>query len=244
MGLSIADQNGDGLPDLMVSGWGELAMLDSDPGFGFVDLALPLGLIPNMEEGRWVAWGNAMADFDNDGIQDIFVAYGQAEDDEAAGENPEGQPDALYHGLSAGGYEQVADDWGLADLGVGRAAAPVDFNGDGWLDLLTHGHKEEPRLFMARCGEGTRVLVSVSGAPSNPFAIGARIELEAGGQTQVRWVRTMGAGFSTGLPHTQHFGLGAASQIERLTVTYPDGHTRTWTGLPANHHIHVLSPID
>jgi hypothetical protein len=244
MGLSIADQNGDTLPDLVVSGWGELALLDSDPGFGFVDLALPQGLIPNLEESRWVAWGNAVADFDNDGVQDIFVAYGQAEEDEAAGDNPASQPDALYHGLKEGGYEQVADDWGLADLGVGRAVAPVDFNGDGWLDLLTHGHKEEPRLFLARCGEAARVLVSVTGTAVNPYAIGARIEVEAGGQTQVRWVRTMGASFSTGLPHTQQFGLGSTTQIDRLTVIYPDGQSRTWTGLPANQHIHVLAPID
>jgi hypothetical protein len=235
MGLSIGELNDDGLPDLLVSGWGELALLVSDPS-GFVDLGRAAGLVPVEAERRWVAWGNALADVDNDADLDALVAYGASEDDEAAGANPADEPDGLYLNDGAGHFNEAAAAAGLDDTGVGRTFVPADLNGDGWLDIVAHGHIEPPRVYLARCGEASSTLIDLVGRPPNTGAVGARVQVEAGGRVHTRWVRVMGSGFSSGGPRQVHVGLGAAERIDRITVRWPDGSTETWLDQPAHHH--------
>jgi hypothetical protein len=57
---------------------------------------------------------------------------------------------------------------------------------------------------------------------ANTAAIGARIELEAGGRVQVRRVKTGSSYLSQG-ELTVTFGLGAAESVDSLRVLWPDG---------------------
>ena len=235
MGLATGDLNADGLPDLLVSGWGELAYLVSDPD-GYINLARAVGLVPNEAERRWVAWGNAFADIDNDTDLDVLVSYGTGEDDEAAGANPTDQPDGLYINDGDGTFTESSAAAGLDDPGIGRTMIPADLNGDGWLDLVTHGHIEVPHVYMARCGTNASALITLQGTAPNTDAVGARVQVEAEGTVHTRWVRLMGSGFSSGGPRTMHVGLGAATHIDRITVRWPDGREDAWTDLPTRHH--------
>ena len=56
----------------------------------------------------------------------------------------------------------------------------------------------------------------------NPHAIGARVTLRSG---EREWIRTVRAGRSYlgGNAPELHFGLGDATDLEELTVTWPDG---------------------
>lgn len=81
--------------------------------------------------GSGVAWG----DFDNDGLDDLFVVSGGGSlnlpDDELA-------PSVLYRNLGDGHFEKVQD---FPDLRIrGMAAAWGDYNNDGWLDLVVTGY--------------------------------------------------------------------------------------------------------
>jgi hypothetical protein len=65
--------------------------------------------------------------------------------------------------------------------------------------------------------------------PAGP--IGARVEIQAGGQRQVREV-----GLASGLPGNTtgmvHAGLGSALRAERVTVRWPDGFRQSFVDLP------------
>ncbi len=81
--------------------------------------------------GSGVAWG----DFDNDGLDDLFVV--------SAG-GPLSMPDSqlatsvLYRNLGDGHFEKVRD---FPELRIrGMAAAWGDYNNDGWLDLVITGY--------------------------------------------------------------------------------------------------------
>ena len=74
MGWGSGDINRDGLPDLAVTGWYELALLVSLPDGTWYDAALALGLVPDAQ--RVVGWGIEIADLDNDGLEDVVVAFG------------------------------------------------------------------------------------------------------------------------------------------------------------------------
>ena len=82
--------------------------------------------------GSGLAWG----DFDNDGLDDLFVVSGGGSLD-----LPESQlaPSVLYRNLGDGRFEKVQD---FPDLRIrGMGAAWGDYNNDGWLDLVVTGYE-------------------------------------------------------------------------------------------------------
>ena len=62
--------------------------------------------------------------------------------------------------------------------------------------------------------------------------------MRAGGRT---YLRDYAAGDSYGSTHDPrlHFGLGAATLAEEVTVRWPDGATRTLTNVPLRQFLHV-----
>ena len=100
--------------------------------------------------GSGVAWG----DFDNDGLEDLFVVSGGGPLDAPASQLA---PSVLYRNLGDGRFEKVKD---FPDLRIhGMGAAWGDYNNDGWLDLVVtgyntiilfrndHGHLVQDRTF-------------------------------------------------------------------------------------------------
>ena len=81
--------------------------------------------------GSGVAWG----DFDNDGLDDLFVVSGGGSLDLP---DSELAPSVLYRNLGDGRFEKVKDFSELRIRGMG--AAWGDFDNDGWLDLAVTGY--------------------------------------------------------------------------------------------------------
>lgn len=80
--------------------------------------------------GSGVAWG----DFDNDGLEDVFVVSGGGPLNAPA---PQLAASMLYRNLGNGRFEAVKD---FPELRIhGMAAAWGDYNNDGWLDLVVTG---------------------------------------------------------------------------------------------------------
>ena len=81
--------------------------------------------------GSGAAWG----DFDNDGLDDLFVVGGGGSLD-----LPDSQlaTSELYRNLGGGHFEKVKDFPELRIRGMG--AAWGDYNNDGWLDLVVTGY--------------------------------------------------------------------------------------------------------
>jgi hypothetical protein len=107
---------------------------------------------------------------------------------------------------------------------VGRGASYADIDGDGDLDILLTAVGQPPRLLRNDQQQSHHWLrLHLTGARANRDAIGARVEVELpGGRKLQRDVSPTRSYLSqVELPVT--FGLGAAAEVRKCLVTWPDG---------------------
>ncbi len=135
-GSSITeDFNGDGLIDILASGWGsrsQLRLLINDSKGGFFDQTQQAGLT-----GLFGGLHMVPADFDNDGDVDVFLMRG-------AWQLKHGrQPNSLLLNDGNGNFMDVTESSGLLSFHPTQAAAWGDFDNDGWVDLFI-GNEQLP----------------------------------------------------------------------------------------------------
>jgi hypothetical protein len=116
----------------------------------------------------------------------------------------------------------------------GRGVAAADLDGDGRLDLVMSNNNAPPTLYLnALRGTGNWLRLSLAGPGGKGDAVGARVtvKVRAGGAVKalLRQVEA-GGSYASQSEGVLHFGLGAAEQIEELSVLWPDGTTTSFAG--------------
>jgi tetratricopeptide (TPR) repeat protein len=131
--------------------------------------------------------------------------------------------------LNTGGprFADVSAVSGLDFPDDGRAAARVDWDQDGDLDLWI-SNRNGPQVRLLRNDRANRhhyLAVRLEGRTCNRDAIGARLELtldEPGKPTIIKTVHG-GDGFLAQSSKRIHFGVGKATRLDRLVVRWPGG---------------------
>jgi len=100
-----------------------------------------------------------------------------------------------------------------------------DFNNNGSLDVIVT-QLGGPPILLRNAGSKLRqnhwIAIKTIGTRSNRDGLGARIEINAGGHSQVQEVRANSSFLSASDPRT-HFGLGAATQVDSISIHWPAG---------------------
>jgi len=183
------------------------------------------------------------ADFDNDGWQDVYVVCER----EPASLIAINAPNRLFLNNGDGTFRECAATAGVTCEvgGTGAGAASADYDNDGFLDLaVTNGWGNMPfwtgpQVLYRNLGNANHwIRLRLIGTLSNRDAIGAHVRLVAGGQQQVR-VQNGGANDMAQSSMDLHFGLGTATIVDTLSISWPDGARDTYYGLPAD-QLHVL----
>jgi hypothetical protein len=119
----------------------------------------------------------------------------------------------------------------------GRAVAVGDFSNNGRLDIVLRQAGGGPLLFFEnRFPQKHYLEVSLRGVKSNRLGIGARLVAQVQGQPLVRELFPQNT-FASQLPNIVHFGLGSATQVERLTIQWPSGQKQKLTNLLGDRHV-------
>ena len=109
-----------------------------------------------------------------------------------------------------------------------------DIDNDGAMDILINNNDGPPLLLHNHGTPGSHFVVfRLEGTRSNRDAIGARVQLSAGGLHQRRDVKSGGSYLSSSDPRL-HFGLGKAATVDRVEVRWPSGLRQTFGPLPTD----------
>jgi hypothetical protein len=204
--------------------------------------------------GGW-SWGAQFGDLNNDGVQDLYltngyISGGTREDywydfGVIAGGHSTIIGDAknwpAMRGRSFSGNERkrvwindgagrmtdVAQVVGATDTFDGRAVALADLGNRGALDVIVANQKG-PLLIYRNSVDPSRhwIQFELEGTKGNRSALGAHVELQWQGRKQAQVVAAA-TGFSAQNQRRLHYGLGAATAVERVVIRWPSGVTQT-----------------
>lgn len=242
MGIAVGDVDRDGELDLFQANFhGEANTIYSGLGEGFFNDATARAGLYTPSLGM-LGWGTEFLDVDLDGWLDLVVINGHLEDRSRFG-IPFRMPAQLFRNDGQGRFVEAVveneDAW-FQEPRLGRSLATLDWNRDGRMDLTVTSLDSPVALLIGETASvGSFVQIQLIGVASERDPIGTRVVVEAAGLRQV-YQLTAGDGFQASNHRRIHAGLGEASIIDRLTVSWPSGFVQEWEALKVDQEIIVV----
>lgn len=204
-----------------------------------------IGMLADVKETDW-SWAPLFADYDNDGLQDLFITNGFPKDvtdrdfgdfrstakqfvskEKLIAAIPQIKiPNFMFRNKGNYAFEDVTEAWGLNFPTYSNGAAYGDLDQDGDLDLVVNNIDENVLLLENKTNELDNddhyIRIKLRGAEKNPAGIGTTVEIFADSLRQKKSLLT-GRGYLSQPESTLHFGLGKRNAIDSLSIHWPDG---------------------
>ena len=131
----------------------------------------------------------------------------------------------------------VTKSTGASVNGAAFGSAWADYDNDGDLDWFIANSKKNSVLLENHGADGHFLKVKLKGI-GNRDGVGARVEVTAGGKTQVKTIQA-GKSYASSEELIAHFGLGKHRKVETLEVYWPNGLRTQLKGLVADKQVTV-----
>lgn len=206
------------------------------------------------------SWAGLIADYDNDGLNDIYVTNGYrkyALDNDSRlkvlhakrkfkGNIPlevkehiyrnlpsEKLPNKLFKNKGNLTFKEVANASGLHEPTYSNGAIYSDLDNDGDLDIVINNIDQEAFIYKNSTSEnnsGNYLKVVTQGTLSENFA---KVKIDYNDQSQQKEVKRT-RGYLSSVDNTLHFGLDKNNHIDTLTITWSSGKQEKIYNIKAN----------
>ncbi len=213
-------------------------------GQKFADIAASSGVAAT----DW-SWSTLMADYDGDGLKDIFISNGILRrpndldylkfvigdslhyglptshklDQEAIDLMPSGKVhNYLFQGSKDLRFKDKSKVWGFEEEGISNGSSYADLDNDGDLDLISNNLNEPAGIYENHSRELLKnnfVKVKFKGEGMNTFGIGAKVILKTKEGQQLQQMMPT-RGFMSSVEPTLLFGFGQLSDVDSLVVIW------------------------
>jgi hypothetical protein len=184
--------------------------------------------------------GTDHGDWNNDGYEDLVFSTGGPYMQQE-------EPIAFYQSNGDGTFSNLTVFTDTRFWGKGHGEAFADINHDGALDLVLNlggatGGDIYPSLILLNRGNANHwINIGLKGGRgTNSYAVGGRVTVKAGGKSYMKELQA-GSNFSATNSLSLHFGLAQASEIEEVTIRWPNlaQTVTTLTHVPVDEAIEV-----
>ncbi len=233
--------------------------LTPDQTLAFSDIAP----IAGVEATDW-SWGPLLADFDNDGLRDLFIANGIMRrpndldyinyissdsaqrflsDQAMIDKMPSGKvPNFFFRNNGDLTFDNVSESWTTVNPTLSNGSAYADFDNDGDLDLVVNNINEQASVYRNSIDRASNYLkVKLLGTSSNLFGVGAKVNVYTEALTLTNEL-IPSRGWQSSSDYMLHFGLGKTSLIDSLIVIWPGGKFQTIKSLKPNQTLELKQP--
>ena len=249
------DYDNDGWPDIFVAGYSTHSMQDvgafesghpfqaetprlyhNNHDGSFTDVSKPLHL-----DRAILTMGANFGDLDNDGWLDIYLGTGESSYEALL-------PNRMFRNREGKAFEDITTSGGFGHLQKGHAVAFGDIENDGKEDVFEEmggafpGDSYQSVLYKNVAANKHWITFKLEGVTTNKLAFGARLDVAIMETGKIRHIyRTVGYGSSFGgNPLEVHVGLGTATQVRKLEISWPTSHDRqVFENIAADHTYRV-----
>lgn len=290
MGCDVADFNNDGLPDIctldmlpennhdikMHTGADNYDKFNYLFGLGFGYQYMKNSLQKNNGDGTFSeigqlagisntdwSWSPLFADFDNDGLKDLFISNGYKRDNtnlqfikytmneslrmQQGGEQVQVKDyvanmqgihidNYAYHNKGNDQFENNTILWGLQGKTFSNGAVYADLDNDGDLDLITNNIDEEAGIYRNNneiTAKNNYLRIQLKGDKNNMTGIDSKIYAYANNQIFYQEQLPV-RGYQSSVDMVLHLGLANIPRLDSLRIVWPNDQTQLLTGIVSN----------
>lgn len=207
-----------------------------------------VAIMNNVAATDW-SWAPLFADFDNDGVKDLFVSSGIVKrpvdldyvryvsslyaqqnvdntdkfDEMVIEKMPDGASHPFFFkGDMQKGFADVSKDWGTAKMkGYFNGAAYADLDNDGDLDIVINSIDAPASILQNNSKATAFVNIQLHADSGNTYGLGAKAYLFTKNGLQYQQ-QMLTRGFQSSVAPGLHFGLGSLANVDSLLVVWPD----------------------
>jgi len=226
-----------------------------------------IGNMSGMANTDW-SWSLLSADFDLDGLSDIYVTNGVYRDviDRDANNNildilranqrkptkedflkfarmlPQQKlQNYFFKNMGDLSFTDTSDQWTEGTLTFSNGAAYADLDNDGDLDIIVNNINDKATILQNKAADinhGNHLTVGFSGPGENTYGIGAIAKVYLSDGSTQTKQLINTRGFLSSVANTVHFGL-AKEQVQKLEIQWPDGKRQLLDDIAVNQKVSV-----